>query len=301
VNSTFEPVGTSDPSWSPHVAAYFATYTEDSEDGEIWAFDENLYEREGIKQWKRWPETTSDSSGDPAKFVPELTAFKLEEPPDWFICGFYKTGFPRQNVQESVYTMTGRFDRDHAVKIAELIDDSSRCHLYLISAKFKSTLQALLREKHGIWRGSLFPDSAGSEGGGMSNTGSSPVVTNCIFSGNEANDGGGMSNRVSSPMKVTNCTFSENSAYYGGGIYNSSSDTMVTNCTFSGNEANDGGGMRNVDNSSPTVTNCIFWGNLPDEIDNRDSDPIVTYSDVEGSYPGEGNRVDELVYERPTL
>jgi hypothetical protein len=41
--------------------------------------------------------------------------------------------------------------------------------------------------------------------------------------------------------------------------------------------------------SDPIITNCILWGDLPDEIYNSDSNPIVTYSDVEGGYPGEGN------------
>jgi len=36
-----------DWSWSPHVAAYFAVQDHNTEDGEIWSFDERLYERIG--------------------------------------------------------------------------------------------------------------------------------------------------------------------------------------------------------------------------------------------------------------
>ena len=151
-----------DWSWSPWVAAYFAIQEHDSEDGEIWAFDEPLYEQKGAEQWKRWPQTTTDGSGDPSKWGANQTAFTLEEPPDWFICGFYASGFHRQNAQQSVYSMTARFGRDHAAKIAELLQDPLRHHVYVIAAALKPRLRNILRENHGVWRGSLFPDSAGA-------------------------------------------------------------------------------------------------------------------------------------------
>ncbi len=99
-------------------------------------------------------------------------------------------------------------------------------------------------------------------GGGMFNTGSSPTVMNCVFSGNTAVAGGGMFN------------------YFG-------SFPTVTNCTFSGNSAEFGGGMFNRD-SSPTVTNCVLWGDSPGEIGGSGT-PTVTYSNVQGGFPGTGN------------
>ena len=146
-----------DWSWSPWVAVYFSVEKHDAEDGEVWAFDEPLYERKGTEQWKRWPETTSDG-----KFAAGLTAFRVEEPPDWFICGFYLPGFHRQNAQESVYTMTARFGRAHDAAIARLLADRTRYHRYIITAKLKPALREALRERHGVWHGSLFPDSAGA-------------------------------------------------------------------------------------------------------------------------------------------
>ena len=104
------------------------------------------------------------------------------------------------------------------------------------------------------------------DGGGMYNSGSSPTVSNCTFSGNTAflminfGRGGGMFNVSSSPT-VTNCTFSANDAEErGGGMYNVNSSPTVSNCTFSGNTAHRGGGMYN-ESSSPTVTGCSFNGN----------------------------------------
>jgi hypothetical protein len=151
-----------DWSLSPWVAAFFAASGHDEEEGEIWTFDEPLYEHEGAKQWMRWPQTTTDGSGDGSKFSAALTAFALEEPPDWFICGFYNPGFHRQNAQAGAYTMTARFGRDHAASIAGLLANSSSFHLYVVAATLKPTLRRILREAHGIWRGSLFPDSAGA-------------------------------------------------------------------------------------------------------------------------------------------
>ncbi len=130
-----------------------------------------------------------------------------------------------------------------------------------------------------------------SGGGGMRNSGSSPSVTNCTFSENSAGDfGAGMYNFFSSPT-VTNCIFSGNSAgSRGGGMLNLISNPTVTNCTFSGNTAtNDGSGMYNWLDSSPTVANCILWGDSLNEIANLSSTPTVTFSNVQGGYTGTGN------------
>ncbi|MBU0717897.1 MAG: right-handed parallel beta-helix repeat-containing protein, partial [Planctomycetes bacterium] len=100
-------------------------------------------------------------------------------------------------------------------------------------------------------------------GGGMYNDAGSPMVTNCMFSGNSATEnGGGMYNYNYSSPTLTNCTFSGNSATEnGGGMHNYSSSPTLTNCTFSGNSANCSGGMHNYYYSSPTLTNCMFSGN----------------------------------------
>ncbi len=132
-------------------------------------------------------------------------------------------------------------------------------------------------------------------GGGMSNLfNSNPTVTNCTFSGNNAfGGGGGMQNTNNSSPTVTNCTFSGNTTLGGGGGMGNlnNSNPTVTNCTFSGNMvqlAVGGGGMGNFNDSNPTVTNCILWGNSPDEFGGS-STPTVTFSDVQGGWPGTGN------------
>jgi hypothetical protein len=122
-------------------------------------------------------------------------------------------------------------------------------------------------------------------GGGVYIGGGSPTVINCTFSSNSADGGGGMYN-MGSPT-VINGTFSGNVADGGGGMYNIGSPTVI-NGTFSGNVADDGGGMLNLA-GSPTVTNCILWGDTSDEISDYSSSLVVTYSNVQGDFPGEGN------------
>jgi hypothetical protein len=151
-----------DWSQSPYVAAYFAACSHDTQDGEIWSFDYLSYAQKGKAQWKRWPETTSDGSGADDKFDAKLTAFMEEEPPNWFVCMFYPRGFHRQNAQSGVYSLTSRFGRDHADAIADLLNDDSLYCRYVVPAQLKKRLLLLLRERYDIWRGSLFPDSAGA-------------------------------------------------------------------------------------------------------------------------------------------
>jgi len=161
-------------------------------------------------------------------------------------------------------------------------------------------------------------------GGGMSNSYSGPVLTNVTFINNSATArGGGMSNYDHSRPSLKNVTFIDNSAdfygggmsnfesrpwlqnvifsgnsvnYYGGGMYNYASRPSLSNVTFSGNAAlENGGGMYNQYDSddhyynTPHLTNCILWGNAPDQIFDNDSTPDVTYSDVQDGYPGVGN------------
>jgi hypothetical protein len=135
-------------------------------------------------------------------------------------------------------------------------------------------------------------NGAGHIGGGMYNGNSSPSLTNCSFTGNGAGDiGGGMYNAVSSPILI-NCSFSENSSGMGGGgMYNAVSSPILINCSFSRNRRgiNDEASFFN-ESSSPTLTNCILWGNTGDQIFNDESsNAVVTYSIVQGGFPGTGN------------
>ncbi|MHC4543251.1 MAG: C10 family peptidase [Planctomycetota bacterium] len=139
-----------------------------------------------------------------------------------------------------------------------------------------------------------FSGNTAGWGGGMCNNQSSPDVSNCTFSNNNSvgGDGGGGMMNFHSTATLVNCVFFDNSAAnVGGGILNVYGSLTVINCTFSGNSAvTDGGGIFNDWDSYPSLTNCILWADKPNEIvNNHNSNPTVTYSDVEGGWPDANN------------
>jgi len=145
-------------------------------------------------------------------------------------------------------------------------------------------------------------------GGGVRNRGVSMDVIDCIFNGNST--GGGMIN-YGEISTIVNCLFVGNT---GGGLVNTgalssgATTSLILGCTFVENVASgSGGGMYNVSDSSPTVTNCVFWANADSggitaesQIYNHPTNgvnvPVVTYSCVQDAvagdlnvYPGVGN------------
>jgi hypothetical protein len=92
-------------------------------------------------------------------------------------------------------------------------------------------------------------------------------------------------------MKLVNCLINGNSAgERGGGIYAILFfDLMMINCTISGNSAgNLGGAIFKGTQYDMKMTNCILWDNTPEEI-YANVPPIITYSNIQGGYQGEGN------------
>jgi parallel beta-helix repeat protein len=161
---------------------------------------------------------------------------------------------------------------------------------------------------------------ATGEGGGIYNQMSNPTVTDCTFTANSAWDGAGMANRHSDPDLI-NSTFAGNFALYGaaisnwddssptvkgcffvghntsegaGAVWNHGGAPSFVNCTFSGNSSHQtlwGDVMWSV-GSTPTLINCIVWGNggdMPDLYDGEGAVTTVTFSDVQGGWPGTGN------------
>jgi hypothetical protein len=120
--------------------------------------------------------------------------------------------------------------------------------------------------------------------------GSNPQVTGCAFVGS------GMYNRDSDPL-VTNCMFRQ----YGVKVmYNDGSSPIVTNCTFKNHVSYDYV-ISNLHGSAPTMTNCILWGNGTDPIEDLwGSFTTVTFSNVEGGWPGEGNIDQYPLFVDPT-
>lgn len=156
-----------DWSRSPFVAAFFAVTTLDesdneTKDGAIWAFDYPEYVVRGREQWNRWPEATLGRTGHQDDFRAELTAFAPDESRDWFICAFYPDSFPRQTAQQGAFSATSQFGVDHAVAASHLLEGAPRLKKFVVPARLKNELRIDLRDRLGIQRTTLFPDSAGA-------------------------------------------------------------------------------------------------------------------------------------------
>ncbi|MFZ5916408.1 MAG: PxKF domain-containing protein, partial [Chloroflexota bacterium] len=147
-----------------------------------------------------------------------------------------------------------------------------------------------------------FVNNEALTGGGLSNTYGSTTLTNVILSGNRATQSlpdeagcGGLLSGMNN-LSMTNVTFSGNSGQIGGGLCKVMGSAALTNVTFSGNQATQlGSAIYNVSSASGgslTIVNSILWGNTaPDSVQIHDagSPAVVTYSDIQGGWPGTGN------------
>ena len=90
---------------------------------------------------------------------------------------------------------------------------------------------------------------------------SSPQLTNVTMSGNKASEGGGAMYNSNSSANLLNVLMSENSAPMGGAVCNYNSSPVLTNVTIVKNTATFGGAVYNSETSSPKMRNSVVWGN----------------------------------------
>lgn len=87
---------------------------------------------------------------------------------------------------------------------------------------------------------------------------------------------------------ATACRIWGNGATHGAGAANAS----LVNCTVSANDATTtGGGLASVYNalSTASATDSVLWGNVPNSAVAVVGTTTITWSDVEGGFPGTGN------------
>jgi hypothetical protein len=176
--------------------------------------------------------------------------------------------------------------------------------------------------------GCLFENNhAGFAGGALFNNGnegvSSPIIHNSRFLGNHTDTYGGaiynfgkgnLAAQVegNASPELTNCLFYNNMAYSAGAVYNlgaelGNANAVITNCTFYGNHAHIGGalycnaGENGTGVASPTLENCILWGNIGEDEGNvfriiwgtpTISHSLVDVADCNGLYNGNGGIVN---------
>jgi len=136
-----------------------------------------------------------------------------------------------------------------------------------------------------------FTGNSSMFGGALYMLGGTATVDSCRFEAGRADrDGGAVCTQRDCAATFTNCIFHDNEAGRLGGaltIRTEPSDIAVVNCTFSRNRTGrPGGALYAAGSLTVTATNCIFWANTPDQIEGGAS---VTYSDVQGGWPGLGN------------
>jgi hypothetical protein len=94
---------------------------------------------------------------------------------------------------------------------------------------------------------------------------------------------------------------------YGGGMYNDNGSPTLTNCIFYGNMARFGGGMANRSNSNPTLTHCTFSGNRAGTwqgggMANWSSSPTLIHCTFNGNSAGwDGGGIWNYNFSNPTL
>ena len=141
-------------------------------------------------------------------------------------------------------------------------------------------------------------NSGGMAGGGIvCETNSSPTIINNIISYNSAlfllpplqATGGGIYLHNSNSLIINNLIVGNLAVNYGGGIYCYESNPIIINNTIIENSSELAGGLCCA-SSSPIVTNSIIWNNGESNmLADLYSDPIVSYSDIQGDYSGVGN------------
>jgi len=107
-------------------------------------------------------------------------------------------------------------------------------------------------------------ESSGA-GGGLRADGASPIVTDCVFTGNVvfSGSGAGVSCRASAQPQFVDCVFDSNSAFgaAGGGLESVNSSPLISGCTFTRNYASVFGGGFFCASSEPIMIDSEFTAN----------------------------------------
>lgn len=166
-------------------------------------------------------------------------------------------------------------------------------------------------------------------GGGIATSNSSGEVVACTFRENDASVIGAGLLVIQSTLAVLDCRFEGNTAGNAAAIALDTGDVTVERCVFHGNTADNRGGAVGsaVNPDTCTIRNCTFFGNTGlgggDDLTINDNSAFmvensifwatgpmpflvlgtlsVTYSDVEGGFPGIGNIDADPMFVNPAI
>lgn len=150
-------------------------------------------------------------------------------------------------------------------------------------------------------------NAAGINGGGIYVAQGFIQATNCKINNNDASNGGGIYFSAVESMGSTdfiNCEITENNAIAnGGGIFCNIMDhsPLFNHVTVANNTANLGGGLSyaTYDVDPVVLSNSIFWNNSPEQIHDAFSKVSLSYSNIEGGWPGTGNIQSNPLFKQP--
>jgi len=137
-------------------------------------------------------------------------------------------------------------------------------------------------------------------GGGIACENSTLEIKNTEINNNYGTyAAGGVGAGWDSSLYIENCVVSHNSSQSGAGIHFQDSSPIITNSTITENAAEFSGGGFYCIRSNIIVVNTILWGDTGGEIDGWGSSIMVTYSDVQGGWEGEGNIHGDPLFRGP--
>ena len=123
------------------------------------------------------------------------------------------------------------------------------------------------------------------------------ISSNNITNNSANRSGGGIRLYDSDNLLINNLIAYNTAGQTGGGIScHNCDDLTIINNTITGNYSTGSGGGIRCSGSLPIVKNSIIWGNTSDQVSGH---PIVTYSNVQGGYNGEGNIDDDPLFVDP--
>ncbi len=130
--------------------------------------------------------------------------------------------------------------------------------------------------------------------GGINIFYSDVTIDNCDISGNSAANRAGVTVKSCSPVLVN--TYIHNNvarSSFGAGISCTiNGNAVITNCTVTDNKAETVGASLFTSDSSPVITNSVFWGNSPASPYFESSPPTIDYSDIQGGFTGGTGNID---------
>jgi Leucine-rich repeat (LRR) protein len=183
-------------------------------------------------------------------------------------------------VREGTYRETINFAGRNTIVTGFDPDEPNSIGSYpVLDADYAGTAVAFENEEgpYCLLEGFVITRGMGDIAGAISCINSNPKISNCLIVGNRATnpDGGG------------------------GAVFCQDSNAVFENCTFSGNYGGPQAAGFLIYDSNVAIMNSILWDNYTEVSVASGSLPSITYSDIQGQWPGTGNMAESPLFAEP--